>query len=421
MRHKLSYWFYQLLIPLYGLGIRLAAIGSPKARAWIRGRKNPRRRPASWKNKKPVWFHAASTGEFEQGRPIIEHLRKKMPEVPILVTFFSPSGFHAAQKYADQLIIEYLPLDTHSKARKFIRKWQPILAVFIKYEVWPSYLTALHQKDIPTLIISSRWRPQQVYFRSGRSLFYPLLEKLDHIFVQDALSSDILAAEGLSKVTLAGDTRIDRVRAIAKKEFSHPILSSLDSEESVLILGSSWPSGENLLFEALKDDKWPSFDRILIVPHELSEAHIRSLEKKAPLPSCTVSGNVPDSNAKIIIVNEMGVLAYLYRRADLVYVGGGFGVGIHSILEAAVYGKPVLFGPRHHKFKEAQDLLRLGAASVVQTKEDWVAAARRFRDPKAQKEVKQVLTTYFEEQSGASHLISDYIIHRLKKEDETYP
>lgn len=415
MRHKLFFWIYQFLIRGYGLGIRCAGLWSPKARAWVTGRQTPKPRPEEWGSTRPIWFHAASTGEFEQGRPIMENLQRQEPDRPILLTFFSPSGYEAAQKYNEQYVIEYLPLDTFQQAKSFISKWNPALAIFIKYEIWPSYLAVLHERKIPTLVISSRWRPQQIYFRSGRRLFYPLLQQLDHIFVQDPLSLEILKAEGLSQVTLSGDTRIDRVLDIAKQPFSHPLMSAIDPNDKVFIMGSSWPADEKLLFEALKDSTWPDFDRILIVPHELSASHIQSLEAEAPLTSCTVTHEVPDPDAKIIIVNEMGILAYLYRIAGLVYVGGGFGDGIHSILEAAVYGVPVIFGPRHHKFKEAEDLIRLGAAKSIRDSSELLAARIYFDQIDVRKEAKRALEKYFQDQSGASERVSHYIEHRLKE------
>ena len=415
MRHKLLFAIYQFLIRLYGLGIKGAALWSSKARSWIEGRKKPQVPPATWKGHRPIWFHAASTGEFEQGRPIMEKLRERDPHRPILLTFFSPSGYEATQKYADQYVITYLPLDTYSNARKFIKKWNPALAIFIKYEIWPSYLSVLEQHHIPALVISSRWRPQQIYFRSGRHLFFPLLQKMDHIFVQDALSMEVLKMEGLEQVTLAGDTRIDRVRDIAKEPFSHPLLSAISPNEKIFIMGSSWPADEKLLFEAMKKSDWPNFDRILIVPHELSVSHISQLESEAPQSSCTVQQSAPDPDSKIIIVNEMGILAYLYRMADCVYVGGGFGDGIHSILEAAVYGVPVIFGPKHHKFKEAEDLIRLGAAKAVQDSSDLLNASVHFDQSAIRHEVKAALDQYFREQSGASERVSHYIEQRLKK------
>jgi 3-deoxy-D-manno-octulosonic-acid transferase len=415
MRHKLLFGTYQFLIQLYGLAIRCATLWSPKARSWINGRKGPKDRPSKWKGKRPIWYHAASTGEFEQGRPIIEKLQEQEPHRPILLTFFSPSGYQAAQKYSDQFVIEYLPLDTYLKAGSFISKWNPTLAIFIKYEIWPSYLSVLHDKKIPTLVISSRWRPQQIYFRFGRRLFYPLLRQLDHIFVQDALSLEILKAEGLSQVTLSGDTRIDRVLDISQCNFDHPLISFIGANERVLLLGSSWPADEKKVFEALADSRAPVFDRIIIVPHELGQAHISALESEAPQPVSIIYKCSPKQNAKTIIVNEMGVLAYLYRLADIAYVGGGFGDGIHSILEAAVYGVPVLFGPRHHKFKEAEDLIELGSAETIETSDALLEALKRFSNPRIQNQVKRQNRNYFQEQAGASQKISRYIESRLNK------
>jgi 3-deoxy-D-manno-octulosonic-acid transferase len=241
------------------------------------------------------------------------------------------------------------------------------------------------------------------------------LAKLDHIFVQDALSEDVLKSEGIFTVTRAGDTRIDRVVEVSQADFDHPICKAIKEEENILLVGSSWPEDEQLLFEAMKYDEWPSFDRIIIVPHELSDMHLKRLVEKAPEPATIIKQEMPDPKARIIIVNEMGVLAKLYRLADIAYIGGGFGEGIHSILEAAVYGIPVVFGPKHHKFKEAEDLIRLGAAAAVSRAEDLQKAATHFADTPTQIKVRQILSEYFESQSGASRTIGNYIIERLNK------
>lgn len=415
MRQQLLFGMYQVLIRLYGLGISLVAWRSSKARDWIDGRKNPVSKPDQWGDRRPIWFHAASSGEFEQGLPIIKYLKEKDPRQPILVTFFSPSGFQAAQKYSKELTLEYLPLDTIQNATHFVEKWNPEMAIFIKYEIWPGFLSALHQLQIPTVIVSSRWRPQQIYFRWGHALFFPLLAKLDHIFVQDALSEDVLKAEGIYGVTRAGDTRIDRVVEVSQADFDHPLCKTIKGEESILLVGSSWPDDEKLLFEAMKHDSWPLFDRIIIVPHELSDTHLQRLVEKAPQSATIIRQEVPDPDARIIIVNEMGVLAKLYRLADMAYIGGGFGEGIHSILEAAVYGIPVVFGPKHHKFKEAEDLIRLGAAAAVTGAEDLRKAAIHFTDTETKLKISGTLSEYFDSQSGASQTIGNYIIERLKK------
>lgn len=415
MVHRLQFWIYFFAIQIYGFGIRLAGLWSPKARAWWKGRKREKLKAESVLKDRPIWFHAASTGEFEQGRPIMEAIQGKHPERPILITFFSPSGYEAAQKFANQYIIRYLPLDLKGRAGDFIQKWNPAIAVFIKYEIWAGYLEALKVAGIPTLIISSRWRPEQIYFRTARPLFFPLLSSVDQIFVQDPLSLEILKLEGLRSASLAGDTRIDRVLDISQFDFDHPLISFIGANERVLLLGSSWPADEKKVFEALADSSAPDFDRIIIVPHELGQAHISAIEREAPKPVSIIRKCSPKQNAKTIIVNEMGVLAYLYRLADIAYIGGGFGDGIHSILEAAVYGVPVIFGPRHHKFKEAEDLIELGSAETIETSGALLEALKRFGEPRVQNQVKRQNRNYFEEQAGASQKISRYIESRLNK------
>ena len=416
MVYRLQFWIYFLAIQMYGFGIRIAGLWSPKARAWWKGRTREKLQAAPELKARPIWFHAASTGEFEQGRPIMEEIQRHYPDRPVLVTFFSPSGYEAAQKYSDRYIIQFLPLDSKGRAVDFIDKWNPDIAIFIKYEIWAGYLEALKMAGIPTLIISSRWGPQQIYFQTGRSLFLPLLRGLDHIFVQDKLSLEVLKLEGIQRASLAGDTRVDRVVDISQANFEHPLISFIGANERVLLLGSSWPADEKKMFEALADSGSPHFDRIIIVPHELTKGHISSLEKEAPQPACVICKNTPNKNAKTIIVNEMGVLAYLYRLADVAYIGGGFGDGIHSILEAAVYGIPVIFGPRHHKFKEAGDLIELGSAQSIETSEDLLRALIHFNDPHIKKEVRKQNRNYFQQQAGASKKISRYIESRLNQQ-----
>lgn len=417
MRRHFLFGIYGMGMKLYLWGMHLAALRSEKARKWISGRRDWRQKQAPAMDQRPVWFHAASSGEFEQGRPIIEELRREIPNRPILITFFSPSGYESAQKFSDQYQIEYLPLDGAANSRDFIRQWQPAMAIFIKYEVWPFYLRRLHSEKIPTLIVSSRWRPEQIYFSSWLApLFLPLLQKLDHVFVQDELSLDILEDHGITQASRSGDSRVDRVLAIQETSFSHPAIPGTRDGERVLIVGSSWPPDEKLLFRALQDPECPEIDRILIVPHELSEHHLSEIEQAAPYPISRSRGAESPLDTRMILVNEIGILAQLYRYATIAYIGGGFGDGIHNTLEAAVYGIPVLFGPRHHKFIEATDLIERGSARSVNRVEELVAALNHYSKDSQIEEVRNSNEEYFEMQRGASKRIVDYILSNLNTE-----
>jgi 3-deoxy-D-manno-octulosonic-acid transferase len=414
MRRQFLFGIYGLGMKIYLFGIYLAALRSKKARKWISGRKGWRQKQPPTLDRRPLWFHAASSGEFEQGRPIIEQLKKEIPNRPILVTFFSTSGYAAAQKFSDQYHIEYLPLDGAGNARDFIRRWKPAMAIFIKYEIWPFYLRTLLFENIPTLIVSSRWRPEQIYFSSWLApLFLPLLQNLDHIFVQDQLSLDILRDHDINHISHSGDTRVDRVLAIRESAFSHPGMPQTKDGEQVLIVGSSWPADEQIIFQALQHPDCPHIDRIIIVPHELSEDHLSEIEQAAPYPMARSEGEGSPLDTRMILVNEMGVLAQLYRYASMAYVGGGFGDGIHNTLEAAVYGIPVLFGPKHHKFIEATDLIERGTARSVNRVEDLVVALNTFANKNRGKEVETSNKEYFETQRGASARIANYILSKL--------
>lgn len=316
-----------------------------------------------------IWFHAASLGEFEQGRPMMEKIKAEHPEYKILLTFFSPSGYEVRKNYNGADVICYLPFDTPYRVKKFIHLANPVMAVFIKYEFWGNYLKELHNKGIPVYIISAIFRPDQLFFQWYGKSYRKMLHHFTHLFVQDERSRKLLEEFGITNVSVTGDTRFDRVLDIHKQAREIAIVekfvSSCDGRQPVtLVAGSSWPQDEEILipyFHAHPEMK------LIIAPHEIHREHLLSIESMLKRPSVRLSeAHENDLSTKdCLIIDSFGLLSSIYRYGQIAYIGGGFGAGIHNTLEAAVYGIPVLFGPKYHKFKEAKDLIAVGGGFTV--------------------------------------------------------
>lgn len=349
---------YNIGIRLYRTGVSLAAFtGNAKARLWLEGRKN-------WREKMQVgtgciWIHAASLGEFEQGRPVLEAIHNKYPDSRIVLTFFSPSGYEVRKNYPVADHIFYLPLDTKQNAKDFIAILQPKLAIFIKYEFWYHYLTTLYKNNIPVLLISGIFRPEQPFFKFYGGMFRRLLKKFNWLFVQNKASLDLLSGIGVKNASLAGDTRFDRVWDLLEEAPPVAGIKEFIGERKAVIAGSTWHSDELVLAGWWREQAGRC---LIIAPHEVDEGHIQQLLGLFP-------GAVRYSSLKpgsVLIIDNVGMLSALYRYARVAYVGGGFGKdGIHNILEPATYSKPVVFGSVYHKFPEAATLLALGGAISV--------------------------------------------------------
>ncbi|QHS62356.1 3-deoxy-D-manno-octulosonic acid transferase [Chitinophaga agri] len=361
---------------IYDLGIRtyraavglVAATGNAKARRWLDGRKNwqeslQQHLPAGGPI---VWVHAASLGEFEQGRPVLEAIRQEYPACKILLTFFSPSGYEVRKDYAGADHVCYLPLDTRQNARDFIHLVRPSLAIFIKYEFWYHMLTSLYREKIPVLLISGIFRQGQVFFKPYGGMFRRLLRQLTYIFVQNQESVGLLTQAGISNIALAGDTRFDRVWALQEENREVGGISEFIGAQQAVIAGSTWDEDEVLLAAWWK--KKPHADRCLIIaPHEIEPAHINKITTLFPeAVRYTEWIKQPGREGKVLIIDNVGMLSALYRYAAITYVGGGFGKdGIHNVLEPATYGKAVLFGPVFHKFPEAAALIAAGGGISI--------------------------------------------------------
>lgn len=364
---------YSAGISLYSQAVKLAAMKNPKAAQMVAGHrdvfqylKNNRQRGDRY-----IWFHAASLGEFEQGRPLIEKIRSTHPEYKIALTFFSPSGYEVRKNYSGADLVCYLPFDTPSNVERFLDLVNPEKAFFIKYEFWANYLYSLKKRNIPIYLFSAIFRPEQVFFKPYGAFFRNLLSFYDTIFVQDAISLALLKRINIRNVQIAGDTRFDRVCEIQAQAKALPLIASFKRNSSfTLVAGSSWPKDEDLIIDHF--NRHPEM-KLIIAPHEIHESHIQDIMRKLKRPFArysSLSDSMP-SEADCLIIDCIGLLSSVYRYGDVAYIGGGFGVGIHNVLEAAVYDIPVVFGPNFERFREARDLVRVKGAFTIQLQSEY--------------------------------------------------
>ncbi|HEY9550904.1 MAG TPA: glycosyltransferase N-terminal domain-containing protein [Prevotella sp.] len=349
---------YQIGIYLYLVGVAIASIFCKKVRKMWRGE---RQTIALLKEKvnlndQYIWFHAASLGEFEQGRPLIERIRSEHPEYKILLTFFSPSGYEVRKDYNGADIVCYLPLDTIRNARRFLRAVRPVMAFFIKYEFWYNYLHILKYRNVPVYSVSSIFRGDQIFFQWYGRGYAKVLNCFTHFFVQNSASKQLLSTIGINQVSITGDTRFDRVLQIKKASKQLPVVEAFKNGRNVFVAGSSWQPDEDIFipfFNAHKD--W----KLIIAPHVISEEHLSEITKKLDRKVVRYTQTTPEeaANADCLIIDCFGLLSSIYHYGEVAYVGGGFGVGIHNVLEAAVWQVPVIFGPQNQHFQEAQGLL----------------------------------------------------------------
>jgi len=402
---------YNLFISLYYWIVRLVAAWNPKAEAWIRGRKHWRTdliqqvdNSYRW-----IWVHCASAGEFEQGKPVIEKLKQTYPDHKILVTFFSPSGFNTGKKYKHADAICYLPLDTNSNANQFLDILNPKLVIFIKYDYWYHHLKAVRAREIPLLLVSAIFRDSQPFFKWYGGLHRKILTFFSHLFVQDVASKDQLQSIGISHVTVSGDTRFDRVAAISTTFSEVEYIRNFINNSKALVAGSTWPEDEAMLKQALLNLE-PI--KLIIAPHEINRMHIDNLLKLFPNAlKYSEAVNKELAQYPVLIIDNVGMLSRLYYYADITYIGGGFNKsGIHNTLEAAVWGKPVLFGPNYQKFKEARDLIQRKAAFSVSNATNLTNILTNLLNNKDKlKESSLSAQAYVQEQKGATETIQNYI------------
>lgn len=411
---------YSLGIYLYALLVRLvAALGHRKARAMVRGQHDTWRilREKIDPTARYVWFHAASLGEFEQGLPLIERLRREQPSRKILLTFFSPSGYEVRKDYKGADVVCYLPFDSPTAARRFIKWARPEMAFFIKYEFWRNYIDILSKKSIPVYSVSSIFRPGQIFFRWYGRKYARCLRRISHFFVQNERSVELLRTIGVQdNVTIVGDTRFDRVIDIRNNARPLPLVEQFtrakeDSNTApfVLVAGSSWQPDEDILLDYVNHH--PDL-RLVIAPHVVNDAHIQEIEQKLTTPALRYSQatleNVGDY--RVLIIDGYGLLSSIYRYATVAYVGGGFGVGIHNVPEAAVYGIPVIIGPNHQRFAEAMALIANGGCKSIEKAEDFSTIMDDFlENPAHIAQAGSAAGDYIHQNAGATPVIYQHV------------
>ena len=416
---------YEIFVRGYVAAIWLASFFNPKARKWLVGRRNWRTRIQKNFQKKGrvLWLHAASLGEFEQGRPVLEAVKKEFPDWQIVLTFFSPSGFEVRKNYPHADFICYLPTDTAQNARDFLALVQPDVAVFVKYEFWHNYLATLKKRHTPTLLVSAIFRESQPFFRWYGGFWRRMLGCFSQLFVQDEASRKLLQNIGFQNITVAGDTRIDRVLAIAETAPENQIVQNFCCREprSVLMAGSSWAADE-AVFLPLPASLRERF-YFIVAPHEVSEKRIGEIAGRflAFAPRDEAVGDVPAiarysqaenhafTTERLLIIDNIGLLNTIYKYGAVAYIGGGFGAGIHNILEPAAFGLPVIFGPRFQKFEEARQLLARGGAFSVKNAAEFKAVLTKLTDPDFYQKSSAAAHGWLLENRGASSQILTHL------------
>ncbi|MFZ5428685.1 MAG: 3-deoxy-D-manno-octulosonic acid transferase [Bacteroidota bacterium] len=404
---------YKLAISVYHILIWLSAPFNGKARLYVSGRRN-------WQvklnrqvdmNARYIWIHCASLGEFEQGRPLIEAIRNEVPEYKIVLTFFSPSGYEIRKKYPFADIISYLPADNRKNAKRFLDIIKPEKVIFIKYEFWYHYITELQRRSIPVFLASGIFRKNQVFFSRlpWGKWFRRILNGFTHFYLQDDESARLLSDFGIKKFTVCGDTRFDRVAAIAKSAKEIPIVDKFTRNKPVLVAGSTWKPDEELLARFINENDQIKY---IIAPHEVTPENVSKLEQLLKTPSVRYSmANESDIHQyQVIIIDSIGLLSSLYSYAKTAYIGGGFGAGIHNILEAATFGVPVIFGPNYTKFREARDMVRAKAAFPVHGYEElYKELTGLLGNTEELEAASERAADYVKQNRGATRKIMDHI------------
>lgn len=410
----MSAFIYWLAIRCYAIAIRIASVFNRKARLFIEGRKGllSRIHYALLNERRPrIWMHCASLGEFEQGRPLLERLRKQHPEYAFVLTFFSPSGYEVRKNYEGADYIFYLPLDSRRNAKKFIGLLQPRLCIFVKYDLWFFLLKQIEVKNIPAILVSSIFRKDQVFFQWYGALHRQMLYCFSKIFVQDKASVQLLQTLGINDAVVAGDTRFDRVVEAVKEPQSLPVAEAFTQGSKVLVAGSSWEEDEIFLQKVFVE--LPKDWKLIIVPHEVHEAHIDYIMRLYGSDAVKWSHWKEGTIARVLVVDRIGLLLQLYQYARVAWIGGGFGKGIHNTLEAAVYGLPVGFGPVHGKFREAKELIASGAAFSIKNPLHLVSCISNWeKDESSYEQAATAARRYVLSNAGATGTILTYLAEK---------
>ena len=406
---------YNFLIFISALLLPIIALFNKKIKLFVAGRTATFSKIEVLKNKKTIWFHAASLGEFEQARPIIEEIKNKYPEHALLVTFFSPSGYEIRKDDQLATVVCYLPLDSKANARKFIAAVNPTLSIFIKYEFWPNLLNELKRMEIPTILVSGILREKQLFFQWYGGFMRESLQAFHHFFVQDKNSKELLNSVGFENVTISGDTRFDRVSKILQQDNSLDFIESFKNNQYTVVAGSTWPEDEKLLVHYINNNASEN-EKFIIAPHNIKKKAILELQqllhKKTVLYSERDNANLKE--ATVFIIDTIGILTKIYPAAGVAYVGGGLKTGLHNILEPATFGIPVVIGNRYDKFKEAVDLVELGGCISIKNQEAFTAHLLNLKDDEDfRKRTGKINKKYIEDNLGATAFIMKYLKEML--------
>lgn len=406
---------YNLGLSLYSAALGIASLWNPKAKLWINGRRHllSRIRETVGKSNQPViWMHCASLGEFEQGRPVIEAIKKDYPGYKVLITFFSPSGYEIRKNYQGADFIFYLPVDTRNHAKEFLEIIRPELAIFVKYEFWYHYLNELKNRKVPAILLSGVFRQNHPFFKPWGSFSRRMLDCFQMIFVQDPNSAKLLHSIGLEKKTIiSGDTRFDRVLDIAKNAGKLPLIEKFCADHKVIVAGSTWLEDEEVMDHFAKTNR---DIRFVIAPHEIHEGRIKEVEKlfvNTIRFSAWKENPENSENKNVLIIDNIGMLSKLYQYADITYVGGAFGGdGIHNVLEAVVYYKPIVYGPNYEGFGEAVELVDTGGAETIENALELEKVFNTLLDDEnLRKEKGRIAGNFVREKAGATSIVMKYI------------
>ena len=402
-------FLYNLGIYFYALATRVAALFNPKAKLFVSGRKNWKQQLESGVDSQAdyLWFHCASLGEFEQGRPVIEEVKKEFPQYKIALTFFSPSGYEIRKNYDGADLVAYLPLDTKSNVRYFLDVLQPRKAFFVKYEYWYNYIHQLKQRNIPLYIVSAIFRENQSFFKNNLwgKWYRKMLFSFEHIFIQNEKSAQLLEKIGITNYTIAGDTRFDRVAAIARSAKKFENVEKFKGNSPLIIAGSTWKPDEELLAAFINNSRGVKF---ILAPHEVAPANINRIQQllKKKAISFSKVQNTAIEEFDVLIIDSIGILSSLYQYGNIAYIGGGFGVGIHNILEAATFKLPIIFGPNYLKFKEAVDLVEEKGAFPIDDSNSLNNALNRLLEDKNElTKASGICQKYVEKNVGSTKVI----------------
>ena len=402
---------YNVVVCITSWLLPIVALFNKKIKLFVRGRKESFSKITELKNAKTIWFHVASLGEFEQARPIIEEIRNAHSEYKILVTFFSPSGYEIRKNYTLADVVCYLPLDSESNVRKFVKEVNPVMVLFIKYEFWPNLLNELKKKEIKTILVSGILRKNQIFFKYYGGFMRRSLQAFHHFFVQDITSKELLNSINFSSVTVSGDTRFDRVLKLLSEENTPDFISDFKNNQYTVVAGSTWKEDEELLVNYIIN-KASAKEKFIIAPHNIKKDAILKLQEvlhnKAILFSEKEGKKL--SEYKVLIIDTIGILTKIYPAADAAYVGGGLRTGLHNILEPATFGIPIVIGNQYKKFKEAVDLVALKGCISISNQEEFSSIfIKLYHDKNYRKTIGEMNKQYIQQNLGATRLIMNYL------------